>query len=454
MFQKTEKQKEAIELLVGKAKNIALFGGSRSGKTFILMFAIVVRALKMRSRHAVFRYHFNDVKTSICLDTFPKMMSLVFPSLAPRIKLDKTDWYAKFPNGSEIWFCGLDDKERAEKVLGKEYSTVWFNEASQIDFNSTTKALTRLAEKNGLAKKAYYDFNPPGRGHWTYKLFVEYRNPKDNTKINRDNYVSMLMNPKDNLDNLDEEYLDRLGELPEDERARFLHGLWGEGVEGAVYGKELRMSDANNRFGDFKYNPQYPVYTAWDLGVSDKTAIWFAQFIEDKIYLIDYYENQFYGVDHYATILKEKPYEYGRHFLPFDAKNKSWSTGRTRREVVEEKLGNNVDVLPQLGLLDGIHNVRVLFSNMYFDNTNCSAGIECIRNYRYEFDSQNGVYKKSPQHDWSSHGADALRYLCTAYDKMLIPSKKVEEKRPEGWIFQDLLDDSRKARLSMNRNRL
>src|SRR5690349_24742953 len=103
-----------------------LFGGSRSGKTFLHVRNIVARALKApHSRHAIFRFRFNSVKNSVVLDTFPKVMRLAFPQVS--FKLDKTDWYVRFPNGAEIWFAGLDDKERAEKVLGMEFATVYFN---------------------------------------------------------------------------------------------------------------------------------------------------------------------------------------------------------------------------------------------------------------------------------------------------------------------------------------
>jgi phage terminase large subunit len=129
MFAKTSKQKKAIPLL-SKHKYSALYGGSRSGKTFILIYALIIRACKTKSRHAIVRKTFSSVKRSIFLDTLPKVMAICFPDLP--IKYNKTDFYVTLPNGSEIWLCGLDDS-RVEKILGMEFSTIYFNEASELD---------------------------------------------------------------------------------------------------------------------------------------------------------------------------------------------------------------------------------------------------------------------------------------------------------------------------------
>ena len=127
----TPKQTEANKLLAGSATHIMLFGGSRSGKTFVLVRAVCLRAIKApSSRHAIVRFRFNAVKNSIVMDTFPKVMALCFPGV--KYELNKSDWYARFPNGSEVWFAGLDDKERTEKILGMEFVTIYSNECSQI----------------------------------------------------------------------------------------------------------------------------------------------------------------------------------------------------------------------------------------------------------------------------------------------------------------------------------
>ena len=232
-YKNTEKQKEALRCLSGAAKHCLLYGGSRSGKTFLILKAIVVRALAAaHSRHAVLRFRFNHVKQSVCLDTFPKMMRLCFPDVP--YKLDHTDWYASLPNESQIWFGGLDDKDRTEKILGQEYSTIFLNETSQIPFNSRNMAVTRLAQKvyheiNGnpeqLRLKMYYDENPPSQAHWSYRLFMRKVDPDSGRPLlDADNYAALRVNPEDNIDNLPADYLATLQSLPARMRVRFLKG--------------------------------------------------------------------------------------------------------------------------------------------------------------------------------------------------------------------------------------
>ena len=246
----TAKQEKAIDVLGSPAVHIMLYGGSRSGKTFIIVRAIVIRALAAaRSRHAILRFRFNHVKASIVHDTFPKVMELCFPEM--RYNLDQSDWFAQLPNGSQIWFGGLDDKERTEKVLGQEHATIFLNECSQIPWPSRNLAVTRLAQKAAyidddtgetkyLRLKMYYDENPPSKAHWTYRLFQEKRDPDGKwALLNPDDYASFAMNPEDNLDNLPAGYLDTLNSLPVRMRKRFREGLFADVAEDALWTDEI-----------------------------------------------------------------------------------------------------------------------------------------------------------------------------------------------------------------------
>ncbi len=142
-FSLTPKQREQQALIGGQATHILSYGGSRSAKTFGLLRTIATRASAApRSRHAVLRFRFNHVKASIVADTWPKMLRLCFPQIPDG--LDKTDWYFKFPNESEVWFGGLDDKDRTEKVLGQEYATILLNECSQIHEDRAQRDVLRL----------------------------------------------------------------------------------------------------------------------------------------------------------------------------------------------------------------------------------------------------------------------------------------------------------------------
>jgi len=238
MIRKTARQKEAIALLTGDARHILLFGGSRSGKTFLLVYALIVRALKAKSRHLILRLRFNHVKTSVWHDTLPKVVKLICPEV--KLKWNYADFFVRFPNSSEIWIGGLDDKERTEKILGTEYSTILFNECSQLTYDSVQMALPRLAEKTELVNKAYYDCNPPSKKHWTYLTFIEKIEPETKQKhIQPELYATLLMNPADNQENLPEGYIETILQgLSRRKRERFLLGLWRDEVEGALWKEE------------------------------------------------------------------------------------------------------------------------------------------------------------------------------------------------------------------------
>lgn len=253
--QLTAKQREANRLLAGPARNVMLRGGSRSGKTFILVRAIIQRAINApASRHVIFRFRFNHAKTSVWADTLPKVLKLCFPAL--RVKFDKTDFYVSLPNGSQIWIAGLDDKERVEKILGQEYSTLYFNESSQIPWGSVETAMSRLAQKCELAPeiakatgrthlslKAYFDCNPPSKLHWSYSLFRAKLKPGTKEALpDPDAYAEMRVNPADNADNLPPEYFEVLAGMSAARRLRFEKGEWASEVSGALWALEDRTA--------------------------------------------------------------------------------------------------------------------------------------------------------------------------------------------------------------------
>ena len=239
-FKLTDKQIAANALLASDAQDILLEGGSRSGKTFIALRAIATRALAVpNSRHAIFRLRFNHIKASIIYDTLPKMMDLCFPGVAEHCRLDKTDWFYRFPNGSEIWFGGLDDKDRTEKVLGQEYATMLFNEISQIPYTSIEIALTRLAQNCSLRLKAYYDCNPPSTAHYSYVIWHKGLDPKTKRPLaDKEQYQFIKMNPTDNVENLSPTYLKRLNNMSPTMRKRFLEGGYADATEGALWSIE------------------------------------------------------------------------------------------------------------------------------------------------------------------------------------------------------------------------
>lgn len=234
----TPDQEKALALLQGPARHVMLYGGARSGKTFLLVTAIVLRALKAPgSRHVIFRHRFSHIVASVALDTLPKVMALRFPGIAYRP--DRTRWVVSLQGGSEIWLAGLDDKERTEKILGQEYATLYFNECSQIAYNSVLTARTRLAQKTTLINRAFYDCNPAGSRHWTSMLFLNGKDPASRPAgaklLNAENYTAMQMNPAGNVANLSPDYMAELDAMPERQRRRFRDGLPTAELDNALW---------------------------------------------------------------------------------------------------------------------------------------------------------------------------------------------------------------------------
>lgn len=243
MFKLTTKQLEAQQMLANKATYHCLCGGSRSGKTLLLVRNIVLRALKApNSRHAICRFRINAVKASIQNDTLPKVMRLCFPDT--KYTLNKSEGIFSFENGSEIYLLGLDDQERCEKILGLEFVTIYLNEASQIPFNSAQLVFTRLAQQvdqnvDGvvarLKPRIYCDLNPSQKSHWIYTMFVRKLSEDKTPLSDPDNYCIFTINPVDNKDNISDVYMDVLNAMSERMKRRFLYGNFSDDNSEALF---------------------------------------------------------------------------------------------------------------------------------------------------------------------------------------------------------------------------
>ncbi len=427
MINLTNAQNNAIET-IKKYKQSLLYGGSRSGKTFIYCYCLIYRALTYnKSRHGIFRQTRKDLKESIWLDTFPKVCSLLHPNFMP--ELNNQDLVARFPNGSEIWFGYLDDVKHSDNVLGKEFNTVYLNEISEIAFASYTKVLTRLSlkayDKNGnlCPNRFFGDCNPSGKWHWGYKTFVLKKNAKTNENLNNpEQYGYLLMNPKDNMANLPEDYIQMLESLPEEERNRFLLGIWTDGISGGIYTKEIGLAEQEGRIGDVPFDNQFFVWTFWDIGMDDATAIWFVQFVGDEIHLIDYYQNNNQSALHYLEVLKKKQQEYGYRYnkliLPHDGRVREWTNGRSRAETLEQQ-GFKTEVIKASSIADGINACKLIFEKCWFDKVKCEEGISALSNYHRKENPVAMTYSNEPVHDWTSHGADSFRLMGVSYNERM-----------------------------------
>jgi PBSX family phage terminase large subunit len=239
LLKTTRVQNKALKLFKQKAREILLVGGSRSGKTFIIIYQQLQLAIQHPgSRHLIARYRFNHVKNSVWADTLRKVIKLAFADV--KITWRKSEYYIELENGSQIWLAGLDDKDRTEKILGMEFLTVFLNEASQISYGAYTTIKTRLAQRiEGARPMLFVDANPPGKKHWLYQVFIQRIEPETNIALRPQRYNWLQMNPQQNLANISKDYMDTLNSLPLRKRKRFRDGEFADETEGALWTDDL-----------------------------------------------------------------------------------------------------------------------------------------------------------------------------------------------------------------------
>lgn len=414
-FKKTLKQVEATKLMASSAKHVALLGGSRSGKTFQIVRSIIVRACKTPSRHISLRQTFNSIKTSIFLDTLPKVLKLCFPHLP--ITYNKTDYYLTLPNGSEYWFGGLDDERRIEKILGREFSTMHFNEITQMDYRSVQMALSRLAEKNTLRNRAFYDFNPSVKTHWGYYQFIKKLNPLDNEPLrNPDDYLWMRMNPRDNLENIDDEYISLLESMPEKDRIRYLEGEFSDESDGQAYYEFIRdehVKQVTKKPGT--------TFIATDFNVTPHSSIAF-QFIDNKIKIF----KEFFLLNSdtpQAVNAWKRANLSGSIVIPDSTGRNRKTSGQSDFDIIKES-GHQIMSTHNPFVKDRVNNVnRCLKNGLIEIDPSCKKLINDLEKVTWKnnklFAGTDGML---------GHISDALGYGCHA----LLPQVKLDLKPKMG----------------------
>jgi len=242
MIRLTDDQSRALAVVQMARPYTLFYGGSRSGKTFLVVYLIVLRALKYPgSRHLIYRLRQTDAVNSIWLETLPKVMQLM--GLSSKVySTNETRHVMTFANKSEIWVGGVDDSRNADSILGKEYVTIYHNEASQIPYLTAWKVRTRLAQSiQGCQAREFVDLNPTSRGHWTYKEYIGGEDPIQSkpgniVKLpNAGEYAVVQLNPQGNTQNIDKAYLDKLAHAPEQMRRRFFLGEYADDNELTVF---------------------------------------------------------------------------------------------------------------------------------------------------------------------------------------------------------------------------
>jgi phage terminase large subunit len=398
-----------VNLFDGEARYRVAFGGRGSGKTrsFALMSAVYGYRWGMSGRQGQIlcaREHLNSLDESSLEEVKSAIQSVDWLDAYYEIG----EKYIRSRDGKVSYvFAGLrrnldSIKSKARVILA------WVDEAENVSEAAWQKLIPTIREEES---EIWVTYNPESKHSAVHQRFRV--NPSSDVKVCeinwRDNpwFPDVLNQERINDQKLRPDVYDHVWE-----GAFLIH------VEGAYYTVEMREANAEGRIGSAPYDRSVGVVTAWDLGVGDSTAIWFAQMVGPEVRLIDYYESSGVGLDHYVAILNSKGYNYTDHILPHDVRVRELGTGKSRLETLDNLGVRPITIAAQLNVDDGIQAVRSLLGRAWFDEEKCERGIDCLRQYRRDYDENNKSFKARPLHDWSSHGADAMRYLAIGYRPM------------------------------------
>jgi len=331
---------------------------------------------------------------------------------------NESELYVTLLGGQRIRIYGADN---ADALRGGYFDDVTLDEYADMA-PSVWGSIVRpmLADRQGSAT---FIGTPKGRNAF-FEMF-------ERAKSEEDWFHFMLRASETNILSRIELDAARLDMTPEQYEQEF-ECSFEAAILGAYYGKDIAQAEREGRITKIEVDPEQPVHCAWDLGVGDSTALWFFQMAGAQIHVVDFYENSGYSVEHYVKVKKDKGYRYGADYVPHDAKVREFSrsTGddhkaRQRVEIMLE-LGLRPEVVTMHRVEDGISAARRALQRCWFDGGRCAEGIEALRQYRAEFDEKVRAFKNSPKHDWTSHAADAFRYLAMAWEEVAKPPKPVD----------------------------
>ena len=380
----------------------------RAGKTVACVADLVLDARHTKKQDARFAYvapQYNQAK-DVAWMYVTRMTSDI-----PGVQLNQSELRADFPNGARVRLYGADNPDRLrglylDGVILDEYADMRPSVWGEI-------IRPMLMDRQGWAA---FIGTPKGRNEF-FKIYERARVDPQWFALVLKASESGLISPM--------EVEEARKELTPEQFEQELECSFEAAILGAYWGKELAQAERAGRITKVPYEPEIPVYTVWDLGIGDSTAIWMWQVVSNEIRIIDAYENHGQGLQHYVSVLNSKPYKYGDDWVPHDAKVKELGTGRTRIETLIS-LGRKPKLVPNHKVMDGINAARQLIPIMWFDSENCADGLEACRQYQAEYDEKLRTFKDNPRHDWASHYADALRYLAMAYREIRPePEKKV-----------------------------
>ena len=310
----------------------------------------------------------------------------------------KAEIYKKGGEKIKIMLLGA---ENPMALKGIYLDGVVFDEYAECDPIVWTEVVRpTLSDRLGWA---VFAGTPKGNNHFyhMYQLGLSGR-PGYISKMFRASETDII--PKAELD-------DCKTTMSEEEYLQEYECSFTSGMRGSYYGKLMEETELQGRICDVPYDPATPVITSWDLGIGDTTSIWFMQQYATRHHAIDYYEMSGVGLDHYHKIIKDRGYNYREHRFPHDVTARSHETGKSREEVLRS-WGIRLQVLPKLGVDDGINAVRLLLPKVYFDKTKCARGIDGLKGYQKKWDSKHNIFSDTPLHNWCSNPADSFRYYA------------------------------------------
>ena len=327
--------------------------------------------------------------------------ALEFTRDIPEIKVNHSELRIDFLNGARFRLFGADNYNA---MRGLYFDAVVLDEMADFPASAWSNVIRpALADRRGSAT---FISTPKGKNEF-WELWHE---AQDDPNW----FTAMLKASETSI--LDQEELDEARRTMGDDRyEQEFECSFEAAIQGAFYAKEMKEATEDGRITRVPYDRAASVITAWDLGIGDSTAIWFAQFVGQEIRIIDYYENSGVGLDHYAKVLLDKEYHYEQHILPHDVQVKELGTGKSRLETLDALGIRHIEIAPKLAVEDGIQAARTMIPKCWFDADNCTRGIEALRQYRRDFDEKLKTWRGRPLHDWTSHGADAFRYLAVGY---------------------------------------
>ncbi len=335
------------------------------------------------------------------------------------VKFHETELRADFENGARIRLFGA---ENPDSLRGIYLDAVIFDEVAQMPRRIWTEVIRpALSDRKGWG---VFIGTPRGKNA-LYEIWEDAkREPDWFTALYRASETGVI----------DPDELAAAGrEMSPEEYEQEFECSFTAAIRGAYFGNLMGETDKSGRITTLAYDPSIPVHTAWDLGMSDSTSIWFVQAKPGGTYaVIDYYEASGEGLDHYARVLDEKGYKYGTHIAPHDIRVRELGTGKSRLEIARG-LGIRFDIAPNIPIQDGINAIRTILPMCWFDAEQCSAGIESLRNYRREFNERMNDFSTRPKHDWTSHAVDAFRYFSVGFRPLANstrPGKSVNDYSP------------------------